>query len=106
MSTHVVAVDVHNLARVRSGVEVYLDNILRHLDAPGLDLRLLTDFPPRIAPPQPYEVVPLPFSSARTGKNLMAPLWFHWSLVRAMERMRAEPLWSPYFFVPLRGRVP
>jgi glycosyltransferase involved in cell wall biosynthesis len=106
MSAPVVAVDAHNLARVRSGVEVYLDNILRHLDAPGLDFRLLTDLPPRIAPPQPYEVIPLPFTSARTGKNLMAPLWFHWTLVRAMERRGAELLWSPYFFVPLRGKIP
>ena len=106
MSAHLIAVDAHSLARPRSGVEVYLDNILRHLDAPHLDLRLLTDLPPTIVPPQPWDLVPVPFSSARVGKNLMAPVWFHWALVRAMERMGAELLWSPYFFVPLRGKLP
>ncbi len=102
----VIAVDAHSLARPRSGVEVYLDNILRHLQAPNLDLRLLTDLPPTITPPQRCDLVSIPFSSARVGKNLMAPVWFHWALVRAMQRMRADLLWSPYFFVPLRGRIP
>ena len=106
MSAHLIAVDAHSLARPRSGVEVYLDNILRHLDAPDLDLRLLTDLPPTIVPPQRWDLVPVPFSSARVGKNLMAPVWFHWALVRAMERMGAELLWSPYFFVPLRSKLP
>lgn len=77
MSGPLVAVDAHNLARPRSGVEVYLENILRNLETPGLELRLLTDLLPAVLPAQPLEVVPVPFSSARTGKNLMAPIWFH-----------------------------
>lgn len=106
MSEPLVAVDAHNLARPRSGVEVYLENILRNLEAPGLQMRLLTDLLPTASPPQPLEVVPVPFSSARTGKNLMAPLWFHWALARAVRRMHADLLWSPYFFVPWRGHIP
>lgn len=101
-----VAVDAHSLARPRSGVEVYLENILRYLEAPGLDLRLLTDIAPRQVPPQGIEVISVPFTSAQTGRNLMAPVWFHWALARAVRRMRADLLWSPYFFVPLGCRTP
>jgi alpha-1,3-rhamnosyl/mannosyltransferase len=36
----------------------------------------------------------------------MAPAWFHWTLVQAIRRMKADLLWSPYFFVPLRGHIP
>ncbi len=61
MSEPLVAVDAHNLARPRSGVEVYLENILRNLEAPGLEMRLLTDLLPAASPPQPLEVVPVPF---------------------------------------------
>ncbi len=106
MTRPVLAVDAHNLARRRSGVEVYLENVLRQLEAPHLDLRLFTDLPLPEAPKQGYEVIRVPLSSARVGKNLMAPFWFHGALVRAARRAHADLLWSPYFFVPLGERLP
>ncbi|HEY3396321.1 MAG TPA: glycosyltransferase family 1 protein [Armatimonadota bacterium] len=102
----VLAVDAHNLARIRSGVEVYADNILRHLDAPRFSFRLFSDLPLAEPPVQGYEILPLPFASGVTGRNYVGPLWFHWTLARQAARIRADLLWSPYFFVPLGSSVP
>lgn len=104
----VIAVDASILGRIMSGVGVYVENVLRYLDMPGVDFHLFSDVPlePIRIPGRECEVVPLPFTSQVPGHNLLGPFWTHYLLPRAIKRQGIPLLWSPYFHVPLGFKGP
>jgi glycosyltransferase involved in cell wall biosynthesis len=97
-----MAIDASVMARTRSGVAVYAANILRYLETDGLRCILFSDLP--LAADLTYgheqQVVPLPFTSQTCGRNLMAPLWLHGLLPRALDKWRPSLLWAPNFYLP------
>lgn len=104
----VIAVDASILGRIMSGVGVYVENVLRYLDMPGVDFHLFSDVPlePIRIPGRECEVVPLPFTSQVPGHNLLGPFWTHYLLPQAIKRQGIPLLWSPYFHVPLFFKGP
>ena len=98
----VIAVDASILGRIMSGVGVYVENVLRYLDMPGVDFHLFSDVPlePIRIPGRECEVVPLPFTSQVPGHNLLGPFWTHYLLPRAIKRQGIPLLWSPNSMFP------
>jgi hypothetical protein len=94
-----------------SGTGQYTNHLLQHLPQARADLRISLLAPAHVAAQSamanlPPAVTIVPIALPRLPENL-AKLWFEQvSVPRAVQRLRADVLWTPYWAAPWRQPAP